>query len=230
MRQILLTACFLMASLSADAQMCKPLEEGMILFDMSINENKNWTFNYADRNMVKPKESGFKDVLSYEQGMSMESTDGECKVYANIEWIFRASLDKWEEGYEDCESQVDVIKIFRRKTNKPSKDSFGWAKLYLFGGSYGPTTDYSHIRKIATFYPKKRAKKLFNADYMMSVPMDTLLEDKKIQGKYSHLCFVVLGKYECDVHLIFCMTDKGLQDFDKYLNRMKRVFWFNWKG
>ncbi len=240
--KFIITACLIIVSLSTSAQPSTNLETALRLFDMSLNENKHWKFGYTDCSIVKPEENGFKPILSNKHDMSMESIDGECKVYMSINWSIMTSHPRWGGTADDIYGTYkDIIKE-AHTANEPHYQSSIEAMWYLFGKNpyYDSQARKKHsmpigkynrlIKNAATFCTKKRAEKLFNANYIMSVPADKILEGKKVQGKYSHLCFVVFGKYESDIQLIFCMTDKGLQNFDKYLDRMKHVFRFNWKG
>ena len=77
-----------------------------------------------------------------------------------------------------------------------------------------------------TKYPKKKARKLFNADYMYSIPMNFYGE--ACQNKFTNGRCVMIGKREYDMMLYFFMTDKSAKDFDRYLDEIKGVLKYNW--
>jgi hypothetical protein len=76
-----------------------------------------------------------------------------------------------------------------------------------------------------THYPEGKAQELFNADYMVSYPMN--LRGEVYEGKYSQCKAVAVSKNKMDIFFYFMMTDETAENFDSYLQGLKRVFWYN---
>ncbi len=81
------------------------------------------------------------------------------------------------------------------------------------------------LYSMLTHYPYDRAKKMFNANAMLSFPLN--LRGNIYDGKYTRGRAVVVGKDRHEIYLYFMMTDKSSLDFENFLNDFDKVFWFN---
>ena len=85
--------------------------------------------------------------------------------------------------------------------------------------------DIVDIKMMLHYYPQDSAKELFNAGYMMSYPFN--MQGRECHDNFTRSRVIVIGKNGLDIFLYFVMTDKGIEDFDKYLNDFKGTFWYN---
>lgn len=80
------------------------------------------------------------------------------------------------------------------------------------------------IEKKLTFWSPERAKKAFNAQYVITFP----IEDKKsvYMGKFTHKLQLKMIKWGQDFSVSFLVTKKGEKKIDKYINDVEKAFWF----
>jgi hypothetical protein len=76
-----------------------------------------------------------------------------------------------------------------------------------------------------THYSEKQAKKMFNAGWMVTYPMN--LRGEIYEEKYSRCRTVITARNGLDIFFYFMMTDESMKNFDNYLEDLKKVFWFN---
>ncbi|WP_158712722.1 hypothetical protein [Parabacteroides pacaensis] len=76
-----------------------------------------------------------------------------------------------------------------------------------------------------TEYSREQAQKMFNANVMVSYPVD--LEKNVYRDKYNRCRAVVIAKDGWHIFFYFMMTDENMKNFDTYLKDLNRVFWFN---
>jgi hypothetical protein len=76
-----------------------------------------------------------------------------------------------------------------------------------------------------THYSEKQAKKMFNADRMVTYPMN--LRGEIYEEKYPRCRALVVSKKGLDIFFYFLMTNESAKKFDEYLEDLNKVFWFN---
>jgi hypothetical protein len=84
--------------------------------------------------------------------------------------------------------------------------------------------DADELYSMLTHYTYKKAKKMFNANAMISYPLN--LRGNIYKEKYTPGRAVVAGKEHRQFYLYFMMTDESVLNFDKYLHDFKKAFWF----
>lgn len=78
---------------------------------------------------------------------------------------------------------------------------------------------------LVTYYPTDTAKSIFNGVSLFVYPLD--FKGEYCQNKYRYgRGVVVLGKYNVPLYLYFFMTNESIDDFDKYLTKLKGMFTF----
>jgi hypothetical protein len=93
-------------------------------------------------------------------------------------------------------------------------------------GTVGPNEKSDEeVDKLLTHYPKEQAQKMFNADWMVGYPKS--LMGNTYKEKFNHCQSVVIAKNGLDIMFYFMLTDKSSENFNKYLDDLNRVFWFN---
>lgn len=76
-------------------------------------------------------------------------------------------------------------------------------------------------------YSRELAKTMFNANVMVSYPVN--LRGNVYKNKYTRCRALVVGKERLEFVIIFMMTDESMENFDEYLKDIEEVFWFNEK-
>ena len=84
--------------------------------------------------------------------------------------------------------------------------------------------DTDELYSMLTHYPCAKAKQMFNANAMVSYPLN--LRGNIYKNKYTRGRAVVAGKDYRQFYLYFMMTDESVLDFEKFLNDFEKVFWF----
>jgi len=74
-------------------------------------------------------------------------------------------------------------------------------------------------------YPKAKVEELFNADWMVSYPMD--LREEAYENKYSQCKAVSIAKNGLGIFFYFMLTDETENKFENYLEDLKGAFWYN---
>lgn len=74
-------------------------------------------------------------------------------------------------------------------------------------------------------YPDSLAQKLFNANVMVSYPIN--LRGNTYLDKYTRCKSITVGKRGREIFLRFFMTDESFYNFDKYLMKLEKAFWFS---
>ena len=96
---------------------------------------------------------------------------------------------------------------------------------------YGePLKDASELEadelySMLTHYPREQAQEMFNANVMVTYPMN--LWGSAYKDKYTRSRAVVIAKDRLEIYLYFMMTDESAKNFDTYLQDLNKVFWFN---
>lgn len=81
------------------------------------------------------------------------------------------------------------------------------------------------LNQMLTHFPKRKAKKMFNADWMVGYPFN--LAGEVYENKYNICKAIVAKKGERDIFLYFMLTEASSKDFGKYLNELSGAFKFN---
>ncbi len=89
-----------------------------------------------------------------------------------------------------------------------------------------PTTDeMEQINKAITYWPEKKAKKTFNAQHVITYPLN---EAKAVyKGKYTLVENWFILKWGHRLSVSFLVTDNGLKNLDKYKKDIEKSFKFN---
>jgi hypothetical protein len=96
-----------------------------------------------------------------------------------------------------------------------------------YGTPYTSATkeEIAALETMIIHYPKKKVQELFNADWMVSYPMN--LRGEVYEDKYSQCKAVAVSKNGLNIFFYFMMTDETAENFDRYLQNLKKVFWYN---
>lgn len=80
------------------------------------------------------------------------------------------------------------------------------------------------IKKKLTFWSPERAKKTFNAQYVITFP----IKDKKsvYMDKYSHKLQLKMIKWGQDFSVSFLVTKNGNKNINQYIRDVEKAFWF----
>ncbi len=96
---------------------------------------------------------------------------------------------------------------------------------YGLPNNYPSELEANELYSMLTHYPHDKAKKMFNANALVSFPLN--LRGNTYKNKYTRGITVIAGKNRRQFYLYFMMTDKSVLNFEKYLNDFEKVFWFN---
>lgn len=132
--------------------------------------------------------------------------DGECILFIKC-----FGLKSW------IDKSIDQI---------PQSD-FDWIKQTLgMGFSLNKTTEQEmqEIKKKINIWPSQKAKKIFNAQYVITYP----IENKKAvyMGKYTHKRELIMIKWGEHLTVSFLVTKKGNRNIEKYIKDVEEAFWF----
>ena len=141
--------------------------------------------------------------------------NGECVVFVHTSPYIRGST------YGQIIQDSTKLFTLRNITFGRIKHDFKYGK---------PNRDASELEanelySMLTHYPYEKAKKMFNANALVSYPLN--LRGNVYKDKYTRGRAVVAGKDRRQFYLYFMMTDKSVIDFEKFLNDFDKVFWFN---
>lgn len=137
--------------------------------------------------------------------------DEDCLVFVFV------SLGKGGSGVV-----LDSIDL-RDITFDGAKIEFQYGDRPNFGGaSY---EECRHLVSMVKIHPKEQAQKLFNANAMISYPKD--LKGNVYERKYKKCQHVQIGKNKHQIYLNFLFTKRSYKHFEKYLNALEKVFWYN---
>lgn len=96
------------------------------------------------------------------------------------------------------------------------------------GNASGKIEPYEldQVKKMVKIYPRRTARKYFNAGGMVSLPMS--LQHNVLYGKYTHGVVVSMlnSTIDSSFSLIFLMTDDNYTRFDEFLKDFKGAFRF----
>jgi hypothetical protein len=134
--------------------------------------------------------------------------DGECILFINSSRGYDRLL-----GHRDADIPGSTFNRIRWRIK--------------MGNPFINTTDeqMEELKKIITFWPQKEAEKIFNAQHVITYP----IEDPKAiyKGKYvlrENLCMLKWGEY---LTISFLLTDKGYKNRNQYMKDVKKAFRFN---
>lgn len=189
-------------------------EEDLELIDMkfslpteySMSDNERPVYVTDDYNSPLRRLGTVHSVLTH--------SDEHCKVFVYIlgaDMIRYGGLVKANQGIFGEMSSLTYNRV---------KNDF----RYGHPNSSASEQDIEDLKMMMTFYPTDTARVLFNADWMMTYPYN--MEGEKYEDNFTRMRAVVIQKNKIDVFIYFMMTDKGVEDFDKYLMGLKEAFWF----
>ncbi len=95
---------------------------------------------------------------------------------------------------------------------------------YGLPNNYPSELEADELYSMLTHHSYDRAKKMFNANVLVSYPLN--FRGNIYKNKYTRGRAVVAGKDYRVFYLYFIMTDKSVLEFEKYLNDFERVFYF----
>ena len=140
--------------------------------------------------------------------------NGECVVFVHTGP--RSGVDNYKK------IAMDSVKLltFKNISFERTKHDF------KFGIPYSAPSEYEadELYSMLTLYPQEKAKKMFNANAMISYPLN--LRGNVYKGKYTRGRAVVVGKDFWQFYLYFMMTDENVMHFEKFLDNFEKVFWF----
>lgn len=98
---------------------------------------------------------------------------------------------------------------------------------FRYGKPMSGATDWeaAELDMMLTRYPKRKARKMFNANRMVMYPFN--LRGNVYEDKYTRCRAVVIAKNGLDIYFYFMLTDESAKNFDTYLKELNKVFWFN---
>ena len=146
--------------------------------------------------------------------------------------IGRLFHSKWEHVDKECVVLMSLGGAGRFYDYQKSAPINLWfysgAKTQLEIGDIGKTITKKHvleIKKKATFLTKEEQKKYFNADVALTFPID--IKEAVYQHKYILRQAMHIGKGNMHLRIYFLLTDKGVENIDKYLDDVKSAFRFD---
>ena len=81
------------------------------------------------------------------------------------------------------------------------------------------------LKKIITYWSEEDAKKAFNAQHVLTYPID---RPKAVyQDKYVVRQDLTMIKWGEHLTITFALTDEGYKDINKYIDSVKGAFWFD---
>ena len=154
------------------------------------------------------------------------SQDGQCEVGAFV-WKLHPKTDVIPQSLLLAPKKKEEFSYYSKNRLYSALNWWSWTMF-----SIAPDYLEKDMVMLLTKYPKKLAKKYFNADEMYVFPLD--MKGKKCRGKFSVVMYVYLHvnyRTECP-HLMFLMTDESAENFDKYLEEFQKTIWVDrkWKN
>lgn len=146
---------------------------------------------------------------------SLTHQDGNCEIYLIT-------------SYKGIHGNPGIIPDFMGGDKNMSiynriKSDLNWAVINI--PRYANQYEIDELKLMMTNYPKKQARKNFNADYMLMYPLN--FKRKKCRNKFSRGRCVVVGKDYRFVFFYFLMTDDSVKNFEQYLAQLKGMIRFN---
>lgn len=157
-------------------------------------------------------------------GCMLASDDGECIAIVKI-FEPTTSEDERYIAHMRHYSPDDPLRVLDMQHIWPIKGSIiralGYGYNYFLQGK-----DCVDWRCYLEYYPKKRAKRIFNADTVIRVSLNLLPgEVYGYQGKYDYLDMLVLQKMNRGYLQLFVMTtEKGKRRLPYYWRRIETIF------
>lgn len=154
------------------------------------------------------------------------SKDGQCEVGVFL-WKKRPQTNVIPQALLYPPKKKDKFPYYSKNRIYQALNLWSWVMF-----STPPDYLEKDMLMLLTKYPKKLAKKYFNADGMYVFPYD--MGGRKCRDKYSVVMYVYVHvnyRTECP-HLMFLMTDESAKNFDKYLEEFQKTIWVDrkWKA
>ena len=140
--------------------------------------------------------------------------NGECVVFVYLPPAKVGSI------YGRIIQDSTILFTLNNITFERIKHDFKYGKPYCAPSEL----DAKELYSMLTHYPHKKAQEMFNANIMVSYPLN--LRGNIYKNKYTRGRAVVIGKDWYEVYLYFMMTDKSSLNFEKFLNDFDHLFWF----
>jgi len=243
MKQLFLffTVCFSFIGFSQTA-LQEYLQEANISFNppqyLVFSQNEKVVYpNPIDTSKPASKDNPFPTMA---QSYGMELAWGDTYLNALL-WMVTSIVESKKDDY--CvlvqTPDIDIRKIPRCSLpdiNNCSEEekyilnnmSFDGVKSnFRYGIPFEKATlaESLELMEMVHFYPKEKAKELFNANVLATFPIN--MRGTAYKGKYKRVKCVTINKEQSFVDLYFMMTDENYRKFDTFLEDFKKVFWFN---
>lgn len=117
-------------------------------------------------------------------------------------------------------------KIDRSITELP-KEPFYWIKQALGMGSflkYPTEEEMEKIKKKITIWTPRKAKKIFNAQYVITYPIEN--EKSVYMNRYTHKMDLTMIKWGEKLTVSFLVTKNGEMNINKYIKDVEKAFRF----
>ena len=242
MKQLFLffTVCFSFIGFSQTA-LQEYLQEANISFNppqyLVFSQNEKVVYpNPIDTSKPASKDNPFPTMA---QSYGMELAWGDTYLNALL-WMVTSIVESKKDDY--CvlvqTPDIDIRKIPRCSLpdiNNCSEEekyilnnmSFDGVKSnFRYGIPFEKATlaESLELMEMVHFYPKEKAKELFNANVLATFPIN--MRGTAYKGKYKRVKCVKISKEQSFVNLYFMMTDENYRKFDTFLEDFKKVFWF----
>ena len=167
-------------------------------------------------NIVEPPfgASAFKAYIGLVNAI-IKHKDGEYIIFVH------ASHGRGNSGYST--TKTDATKIYT-----PNEIPFSRIKGdFRYGKPFSSVSaqEVYDLDLMLTHCPREKAKSLFNADVMVMYPIN--LRGNVYEEKYTVCRAIAVDKGGLNFCLYFMMTKDNAHNFEKYLNSLEKVFWFN---
>lgn len=245
MKQLLLLFCFFVAFTAtgfSQTALQQYLQEANISFNppqyLVFSQNEKSVYpNPIDTSKPASKDNPFPTMA---QSYGMELASGDTYLNALL-WMVTSIVESKKDDY--CvlvqTPAINIKKIPRYSLpgiNNCSEEekyilnnmSFDGVKFkFRYGKPFEKATlaESLELMEMVHFYPKEKAKELFNANVLATFPIN--MRGTAYKGKYNRVKCVTINKEQSFVDLYFMMTDENYRKFDTFLEDFKKVFWFN---
>ncbi|RHJ76818.1 hypothetical protein [Parabacteroides sp. AM08-6] len=144
--------------------------------------------------------------------------------------VFGTRASKWIHEDQECILFIDCAgteTTIDKSVDKLPENVFSQIRNSLdMGSAFKETTDeqMEELKKIITIWPSQKSKEIFNAQYVITYP----IEDKKAvyQDKYRHRMDLIMVKWGKKLTVSFLLTKKGYKHINKYIKDVEEAFRF----
>ncbi len=202
------------------------------LFSLTVQGQSEWSIDSIARHLdftYKPlqgytqtsgelifKTPKYPDGLERDFGAKWTSKDDECIVFLDDGGASKSIADGFLNKIDKSKTEIHDA-TYNRISN--------YMKISKFGSTI-TSSQFEEMKKRTTLWTEKKAKAWFNAHHVIEFPGpeqdDTIYEEKY----YFRRCLCII-KWEKYIEINFLVTEKGYKNIDKYINGVKKAFWFD---